>query len=62
MGPMEQKQLTNSSDCFDDCSSVRDIWMKFPDENVDDTDEEEDVDEDGDNAGHLVDPVVQAIL
>ena len=36
--------------------------MKFPDENVDDTDEEEDVDEDGDNTGHLVDPVVQAVL
>ena len=36
--------------------------MKFPDEDIDDTDEKENVDKDGDNAGHLVDPVVQAVL
>ena len=36
--------------------------MKFPDQDIDDTDQEEDVDKDGDNAGHLVDPVVQAIV
>ena len=36
--------------------------MELPDEDVDDPDEEEDVQEDGSDAGDLVDPVVQAIL
>ena len=36
--------------------------MKFPDEDVDDPDEEEDVQEDGADARDLVDPVVRNVV
>ena len=36
--------------------------MELPDEDVDDPDEEEDVQEDGSDAGDLVDPVVEAVF
>ena len=50
------QKLTDCSGRFDKCGVVRDIRVQFGDEHVDDPAEEEEVQEDGQDAGDLEDP------
>ena len=56
------KYLTDRSGSLDQRGPIRHVRVKFPDQDVDDPNEEEDVQEDGADAGDLVDPVVEAVF